>query len=694
MAKDKARAEDKIINFRPFLIVLCFAAAGILFALLTCYALPLGIALLASMFALGLLLAVRAATLKNSVGIFTFILALAAAAFVVSAFFLTLSRPIPADVETTLTGRVTEKSEWSDGDYTVVLDDLRMGGKTAAGQLRLTIYDADQRFYEIGCGYRVGVTASVNTYPIVSDVGVNASSVRSDVRYFAYCETSDVFGVETGVPSPLEYARDALRLKLTENMGELSGSIAYGMIVGDRNYIDDDIEDAYSKTGIGHILAVSGLHIGLICYVLTRLFSHLPLPKNASRAVISLLLLAYVVFVGASPSAVRAFVMCFIMLWSKLFGRRDSLNALCLAAIVCLCISPFYLFECGFLMSFSAMLGLIFFARTFTDAFSRLRLPRSVASALGSSLAVQLAITPVTAFFFHRFYFWSFIVNALFLWLLSAAFMLMIAVLPFALIPALGFLLVPFGLWISGMTQLCFFVAGLPLAVTVIQVSATVFSLIPLAFALSRFVMLKHKRAVNLLLIGMGVAVAFGSENSFKSESAMLAIGGRTLTAIYSADETYIVGGFGGKSAVSALDASGIGGGEFILYADRMTENAAANIIELAALRKIKEVRFPESENVGGIKTLTDAGIAVTAVGRTDGVFDAVDSGGWLYTARGRTIYITSGMADPSVAYAADVVRCSNVTETVGDALYITARATDMANAVHAAYGAPYVYEF
>lgn len=86
-------------------------------------------------------------------------------------------------------------------------------------------------------------------------------------------------------------------------MGDDAGAVAYGMIAGDRYLLDDEISDSFSRTGIGHILSVSGIHVGLMAMIAARLLSMLPLPKAVGRGFTTLLLAAYTVFTGGSPGA-------------------------------------------------------------------------------------------------------------------------------------------------------------------------------------------------------------------------------------------------------------------------------------------------------------------------------------------------------------------------------------------------------
>lgn len=695
------RYGKKIINFRTFLFVFVCMTSGILLSLVAYYVLPLGTALLAVLFAFIVLVGARAVIRRDIYKIAAVAAALVLTVYAVVAFFVILeTRYALESGETyTLTGRVTERFNYDEeyDSYYVRLDELSADGESIDGKLLLIVQNAGEEFREVECGYRIGVTAEISHRKLIDEDGLHSYYARSDERYSAYVTAASVIGIVPDLPNPLESMHANLRELLIENMGENSGRVAYGMIAGDKFLLDDDISDAFSTAGIGHILAVSGLHIGLIAFALCFVLFKLPLPRNVSRAAVTLMLLAYVVFAGGSPSAVRAFVMCTAGIWSAAFGKTDRLNTLCLGGTVCLCFSPFYLFECGFLLSVSAVFGLVAFAPPFRNALVRLRLPKKIADAVASSLSVQLTISPVLALFFHRFYFWSFFVNAFGISLLSAFFMLFAAVLPFALIPPLGFLLAPFGLFIGGVTAVCSFVSALPLAEIVWQVSPVILLLYPLAFGMSRFVMAERKRNLNIFLLLLCAIVAVIGENSVKATDSMLAAGGDcAVTVVYRGNEKYLLGRFESDNILNNIDENRIGGGSFTVYCDKLTEAAVENIIKLNRARKIVEVRFPIANGASGIKTLTDSGIKATAVEQSDGLFTVAYADGfavgWLYDSNGVTAYITSGIAHAAPCSAADVVRCLAI-EAETDALCLTDWGyTESARTVRG--GRPAVYDF
>ncbi len=667
----------RLINFRTFPIIFALTAVGVLFSLTACFLFPLGVALLgcltAGIIALGVMCAVRRETYKA----ITFMLALAVSAVTCAMFFVTAEDYANPEVgEKLIIGRVTEHYEYTDDGFIATLTDLSFDGMPISGNAELYLNGARESFYETECGYIIGMRAE----PIGIELfggSVNVSAVRSGLKYRIYADSDKLAGIEPGEGTPLETMRIGLREHLLYAMGDEAGSVAYGMTAGDRFLLSDEVSDTFAKTGIGHILAVSGLHIGLIAALITRLLSLCRLPMPINRIITTVLLLAYVVFTGGSPSAVRAFIMYTIFLFAPVFGRRDPLNSLCLAGTVCLCISPYYLFDCGFLMSMCAVGGLILFSSA-TAKFlqNKLKLPKFAANAVSAALSVQLAITPVTAVFFKQLYLYSLPVNALFMGALGAMFSFLVLCLPLSF--ALPALLVPSGFFIKLMLGACSVLSGLPAASITIQLSPLALALPAVLFLMSRFVMSPHKKFVNLVLTAVLFTVAIGSENGLKDTDAMLAVGGSdTLTVIYDGDERYLIGDLtDADAAVNAIRRSRVSETRFTVYTTTLNEKTAEGITELSRTFDITEVRFAMSGDISGLKTIAATEIPLVGTERSDGKFDVATVGGkvrgWLYTSHGKTAFVSDGFAPEFVTEAADVVRCKYAYEKTPSAVYMT----------------------
>lgn len=187
---------------------------------------------------------------------------------------------------------------------------------------------------------------------------------------------------------------------------------AYAMVaamtLGDRTAIDGRLRQTYNVSGASHVLALSGLHMGII-YVLLSLFTMGRRWRFLSQVIIVLSIWAFVFLVGLPTSAVRAASM--LTLYALLsLGYRDrlSLNALAFTAIVMLLVNPYVLFDVGFQMSYLAVLSILVWTPVMNgwlsaEVLQRHRWLRGLWGLLTVSLAAQLGVAPLIAYYFGRF---------------------------------------------------------------------------------------------------------------------------------------------------------------------------------------------------------------------------------------------------------------------------------------------------
>lgn len=135
--------------------------------------------------------------------------------------------------------------------------------------------------------------------------------------------------------------------------------IVSAMILGDKSLLDMNIQQLYQESGIGHLLAISGLHVSILGMALLKLFKKLYVPERIAIPACILLVAAYGQMTDFSISTSRAVIMMILLLAADLLERTyDGKNALALAAVIILLQKPFALFSCSFLLSFGAMAGI------------------------------------------------------------------------------------------------------------------------------------------------------------------------------------------------------------------------------------------------------------------------------------------------------------------------------------------------
>ena len=216
--------------------------------------------------------------------------------------------------------------------------------------------------------------------------------------------------------STLFGVRRSLHASLGRTTPEPEASLGQALLLGMRDTIPDTVLDDFRKTGTSHLLAISGLHVGvlmaLVLPVSARIFG-----RRRSLYLIAPLVAVwlYAVLAGLSPSVVRASIMGTVYLTALALGRPKSiLPALGLAAAVMVAVSPNILWSVSFQLSFAAMAGIATLADPASRRLEALfgvsdvesapsRLPvRALAGAVGTSAAAILATMPLTAFYFQQ----------------------------------------------------------------------------------------------------------------------------------------------------------------------------------------------------------------------------------------------------------------------------------------------------
>ena len=201
--------------------------------------------------------------------------------------------------------------------------------------------------------------------------------------------------------------RQSLSAQYFSHLGTEEAAIAAAMSLGDKRSLDAAQRQSFSATGVSHVLALSGLHLGILFSLFSLLFVN-RLPSRRGRVFASLvgvaLLWGFALLVSFPLSLVRATVM--FTLWQLsvvLYGERSSLNNLALAALLILLFSPASLFDIGFQLSFTS----VFFILLLTPHIPRPRwLRRSrllplVYGWLTVSIVAQIGTGPLVAYYFH-----------------------------------------------------------------------------------------------------------------------------------------------------------------------------------------------------------------------------------------------------------------------------------------------------
>lgn len=209
----------------------------------------------------------------------------------------------------------------------------------------------------------------------------------------------------------IDRLRESVKNLFSKTIRGDAGSLMSAITVGLRADIPTEIRQDFRDTGIIHILAVSGLHVGFVLVIFLSLakLSRLPYPWDKIAVIAALIM--YAVLSGGRPSVWRATVMASVFVVGAVFQRRANyFNIIATSALVLLIYKPGYLFDAGFLLSFAAVVSIVFFYNQFDMILpERLRvskiqnrISRGIAALFLVSLAAQIGTLPFIWSYFNR----------------------------------------------------------------------------------------------------------------------------------------------------------------------------------------------------------------------------------------------------------------------------------------------------
>ena len=293
--------------------------------------------------------------------------------------------------------------------FTLRADDLKIGRnwQNVQGAIRVTVYGKRQVQY----GDDLLLQGLLELPPEMRNPGgFDYRNYLANQNIFGLLKVKekDVFLV-LGDTVPIG-SKTLSRIKWTTSLGiwryieAEQAALLSAILLGERTNLSQDIKDLFISTGTIHILAISGLHIGLITLILVFIFRLLRFPRKAVFVMSIFILINYALLSGGRPSVVRATIMAVIVLLGFLVNREVKIyNSLGMAALTILIYNPNQLFDSGFQLSFLSVISIIYFAPKIEQLFAvaHNRCLFYLIRAFSVSLAAWLGIAPVIAFYFN-----------------------------------------------------------------------------------------------------------------------------------------------------------------------------------------------------------------------------------------------------------------------------------------------------
>ena len=189
-------------------------------------------------------------------------------------------------------------------------------------------------------------------------------------------------------------------------------NVVKSVLFGNQGYMSKETLTNYSRSGTAHIIAVSGLHIGIIVIILGKMFDFAGINKNKQLLFTMLLLFFYAYTLNFPTSVVRAGAMYFLYVVSYFTNRRyDSVNSLFLIAFVALLFNPLSLFSVSFQLSFMATFSILIFYPIIYNKLNKM--PEALNKLLAVSISAQIGTMPIIAYHFNHISIISLVANLL-----------------------------------------------------------------------------------------------------------------------------------------------------------------------------------------------------------------------------------------------------------------------------------------
>ena len=357
----------------------------------------------------------------------------------------------------------------------------------------------------------------------------------SEKSYHTVGHTDDFFS------HSLHARRSLVNLVLNSSLSVEAKQLICTAVVGDASIIDDDTRATFSKAGIAHMLAISGLHTGIILALLSLILRPLDrLRLRPLRWVITIAAMATFLFVtGMSASAIRATIMAATAIAAVAWQRDGSgLNSLCLAAILILTFSPMSLFSVGFQLSFAAVAAILLLSGKINAISRRRTIIYSIVTWIVATLIANVGCAVISAHYFHTLPLLSIISNIIVLPILP----LFVAISLFAILTlSLGVQFAEVNLLLEWLTS---FINGtadaaaqLPFAyIDNLHVSQPVVALYYLAFALAVAFIYRRRFATGIGFLATCAAIILwiATESAFTPRQGFVILNNRHSTPLLS----------------------------------------------------------------------------------------------------------------------------------------------------------------
>ncbi|MDQ2085939.1 DNA internalization-related competence protein ComEC/Rec2 [Herbivorax sp. ANBcel31] len=201
---------------------------------------------------------------------------------------------------------------------------------------------------------------------------------------------------------------------INKSLPPSQAALLNAILLGCKSDLGDEVEGMFRGAGLAHVIVVSGMHVGYILLGLVIFFRKCKVKRSFANIIIIIILWGYALMTGFGPSVIRAVIMASVVLIGQIIKREaDVLNSIFFAALIMLLYNPAFLFSVGFQLSFIATISIVLFYKNIKELLDNEILPQYITGIISLTLAAQLGVIPVVAFYFNEISLVSVISNVL-----------------------------------------------------------------------------------------------------------------------------------------------------------------------------------------------------------------------------------------------------------------------------------------
>lgn len=433
--------KERWFNYRPLCLIFGFLLLGSVFAFFTPNKTFLCISiLLVAFIALTSLAIYKKKPQYILVPIVAFVVGISCYLLAINNFNKTINF-----TPKTIQARIYNISDERDGMIKVEADSCIFDGKKNNDNIIVYLYDNSGLFKNIEVGsiiefrphkfYKSDLfyheTPSSSLFS--NDLKYTTSVLMENVKFIKFDKTF------------AEIIKDKIKDNISLGLTNENTEIAYSALFGDKDLLSDKQYNVYKLSGVAHLLAVSGLHVGIIVHILKKLSKFHKKRRWWKFSIITITLLFYMYICGYSISIVRASIMSIILLLATMLGKEyDAFNSISIAGIIIFLTNPLCIFDVAFLLSFSCVIGITMLYTPIQKVLQKTNINEKLVNSLAMSLATTTAIIVIMAYYFRTLNIISIVANVVLIPIFTIAFSVVFVVSIISLIvPHLCYLLYP-----------------------------------------------------------------------------------------------------------------------------------------------------------------------------------------------------------------------------------------------------------